>query len=123
MAIVLITVYIMGGTTEAALNKLKIPTGVDEEQYMAERLREPVIPNVMRNFGENEVDDYRALDCYFFLLNPLFNSSASSQSKSTFFLLLFETSTSCKVSMEDLKVFRHLLHQGTTRLPIFRMWK
>jgi hypothetical protein len=55
MAIVLITVYIMGGTTETALNKLKIPTGVDEDQYMAERLREPVVPNALRNFGENEL--------------------------------------------------------------------
>jgi hypothetical protein len=62
MAIVLITVYIMGGTTEAALNALKIPTGVDEDQYMAERLREPVIPNAVRNFGENDVDKCRALD-------------------------------------------------------------
>lgn len=40
MAIVLITVYVLGGTTELALKIFRIDTGVDEHTYMRDTLRE-----------------------------------------------------------------------------------
>ena len=52
MAIVLITVFLLGGTTEMTLNFLKIDVGVDEETYMVKSLREPVVSSAVTNFGE-----------------------------------------------------------------------
>jgi hypothetical protein len=52
MAIVLITVFFLGGTTEMTLNYLQINTGVDEETYMRSSLREPVVSSAITNFGE-----------------------------------------------------------------------
>ena len=51
MALVLITVFVLGGTTECALACFKIKIGVDEETYMKERLREPVISSWIIKFG------------------------------------------------------------------------
>jgi NhaP-type Na+/H+ or K+/H+ antiporter len=51
MAIVLITVFLMGGTTETALGFFKINIGVDEDIYMKQSLREPVISNSILKFG------------------------------------------------------------------------
>ena len=51
MAIVLITVFLLGSTTEAALACFKIRVGVDEDTYMKERLREPVISSWLITFG------------------------------------------------------------------------
>eukprot|EP00934_Nitzschia_sp_Nitz4_P009248 Nitzschia sp. Nitz4//scaffold22_size323478//285509//289544//NITZ4_000585-RA/size323478-processed-gene-0.425-mRNA-1//1//CDS//3329543171//9238//frame0 len=50
MALVVITVFILGGTTELALNTLNINVGVDEDQYMKESLKEPVVSNTLMNF-------------------------------------------------------------------------
>jgi len=36
MVVVLVSVFILGGTTDAALNTLKIKTGVDEKTYIEE---------------------------------------------------------------------------------------
>jgi sodium/hydrogen exchanger 8 len=52
MAIVLITVFLLGGTTEMTLNFLQINIGVDEETYMKKSLREPVVSSAITNFGE-----------------------------------------------------------------------
>ena len=51
MAIILITMFVLGGTTECVLSLLQIPTGVDEERFMKERLREPVVSNFLKEFG------------------------------------------------------------------------
>lgn len=51
MAIVLITVFVMGGATEFALKVFKIDTGVDEHTYMRETLLEPIVPSTLMNFG------------------------------------------------------------------------
>lgn len=51
MAIVLISVFVLGGTTELALNVLNINVNVDEETYMKERLREPVVATFVTHFG------------------------------------------------------------------------
>lgn len=51
MAIVLITVFGLGGTTELALKLFKIDTNVDEHTYMRETLREPIVSSRIRNFG------------------------------------------------------------------------
>ena len=48
MAIILITMFVLGGTTECVLSLLQIPTGVDEERFMKERLREPVVSNFIK---------------------------------------------------------------------------
>ena len=52
MAIILITMFVLGGTTECVLSLLQIPTGVDEERFMKERLREPVVSNFIKEFGK-----------------------------------------------------------------------
>jgi len=64
MAIVLITVFLLGGTTELALKIFKIDTGVDEQTYMRETLREPIVSSKIRNFERNRIKqlvirDYR----------------------------------------------------------------
>ena len=50
MALVLITVFFLGGTTEMALSCLRINVGVDEETYMRESLKEPLVSNAITNF-------------------------------------------------------------------------
>ena len=52
MAIVLITVFVLGGTTEMTLGLLNIKLGVDEKTYMEQKLREPVVSSALHNFGE-----------------------------------------------------------------------
>lgn len=52
MAIVLITVFLLGGTTSSALSCLKVKTGVEEESYMKETLLEPVVFSAITNFGK-----------------------------------------------------------------------
>ena len=52
MAIVLVTVFVLGGTTEMALNYLNIGVGVDEDTYMRETLREPVLSSFLSKFGK-----------------------------------------------------------------------
>jgi len=64
MAIVLITVFLLGGTTELALKIFKIDTGVDEHTYMRETLREPIVSSRVRNFERYRINplvirDYR----------------------------------------------------------------
>ena len=58
MAIVLITVFLLGGTTELALKIFEIDTDVDEHTYMRETLREPIVSSRIRNFG-----GYKMLSC------------------------------------------------------------
>ena len=55
MALVVITVFLLGGTTEIALSVLKINVGVDEETYIQESLREPVVSNAVTNFEKNHI--------------------------------------------------------------------
>jgi hypothetical protein len=50
MAIILITVFLLGSTTELALNCFKIDVGVDEKKYMQSYVREPIISNAITNF-------------------------------------------------------------------------
>jgi hypothetical protein len=52
MAIVLFTVFVMGGATEFALKVFKIDTGVDEYTYMRETLLEPIVPSGISYFGK-----------------------------------------------------------------------
>jgi NhaP-type Na+/H+ or K+/H+ antiporter len=63
MAIVLITVFLLGGTTEMVLRYLKIKVNVDEETYMRERLREPVVASAISNFGES-FHRWHAMVCF-----------------------------------------------------------
>ena len=51
MAIVLMTVYVLGGTTEFVLSFLKINVGVDEDTYMRQSLREPVVSTCIADIG------------------------------------------------------------------------
>lgn len=55
MALVLITVFFLGGTTELALSCLRINVGVDEEEYMQESLKEPLVSNAITNFEKRYV--------------------------------------------------------------------
>ena len=49
MAIILITVFVLGLTTECALSWFNIDVGVDEEKYMQSYLREPIASNTLLN--------------------------------------------------------------------------
>jgi NhaP-type Na+/H+ or K+/H+ antiporter len=55
MALVVITVFLLGGTTELALSCLNINVGVDEETYMKESLKEPLVSNAITNFEKRHV--------------------------------------------------------------------
>jgi NhaP-type Na+/H+ or K+/H+ antiporter len=50
MAVVLITVFLLGSTTELALSWFNIDVGVDEKKYMQSYVREPIVSNVLTNF-------------------------------------------------------------------------
>jgi sodium/hydrogen exchanger 8 len=50
MAIILITVFGLGLTTECALSWFNIDVGVDEKKYMQSYLREPIASNTLLNF-------------------------------------------------------------------------
>ncbi|KAL3912607.1 MAG: hypothetical protein SGILL_006815, partial [Bacillariaceae sp.] len=50
MAVVLITVFLLGTTTELALSWFKIDVGVDEKKYMQAYVREPIVSNGITNF-------------------------------------------------------------------------
>mmetsp|Transcript_16230 Transcript_16230/g.26401 ORF Transcript_16230/g.26401 Transcript_16230/m.26401 type:complete len:651 (-) Transcript_16230:806-2758(-) len=50
MAVVLITVFLLGSTTELALSWFKINVGVDEKKYMQSYLREPIVSSAITNF-------------------------------------------------------------------------
>lgn len=50
MAIILITVFGLGLTTECALSWFNIDVGVDEKKYMQSYLREPIASNALINF-------------------------------------------------------------------------
>ena len=52
MAIVLITVFLFGGTTELVLKLLKIETDVDEDNYMENVLRADSLTGFIHNLGE-----------------------------------------------------------------------
>jgi NhaP-type Na+/H+ or K+/H+ antiporter len=69
MALVLITVFLFGGTTEAVLNLLNINIGVDEEAYMRQSLREPVVSSCIINFDNNYIRPFVIRD--FKILNAL----------------------------------------------------
>eukprot|EP00980_Cylindrotheca_fusiformis_P029334 scaffold23297_cov132-Cylindrotheca_fusiformis.AAC.12 len=65
MAIVLITVFVLGGATEFALKLFGIDTGVDEHTYMRDTLLEPIVPSTIRNFESRYIcplviRDYRS---------------------------------------------------------------
>ncbi len=49
MAIILITVFVLGLTTECALSWFNIDVGVDEKKYMQSYLREPIASNRLLN--------------------------------------------------------------------------
>jgi len=55
MALVVITVFILGGTTELVLSILGIDVGVDEDTYMRESLKEPLVSNKITNFEKRHV--------------------------------------------------------------------
>ena len=55
MALVIITMFFFGGTTEIALRLFKIDTGVDEAVYMRDTLREDIVPNRIRTFEYNHI--------------------------------------------------------------------
>lgn len=60
MAIVLVTVYLFGGTTELVLGWLKIDTGIDEESYIEARKHgEDEITGLVQNLGKSTdgIDD------------------------------------------------------------------
>ncbi|KAG7374479.1 Na+/H+ antiporter NhaP like protein [Nitzschia inconspicua] len=50
MAVVLITVFLLGSTTELALSWFNIDVGVDEKKYMQSYVREPIVSNAITNF-------------------------------------------------------------------------
>ncbi|KAL3909690.1 MAG: hypothetical protein SGILL_007988, partial [Bacillariaceae sp.] len=50
MAVVLITVFLLGSTTELALSWFKIDVGVDEKKYMQSYVREPIVSNAITTF-------------------------------------------------------------------------
>jgi hypothetical protein len=50
MAVVLITVFLLGSTTELALSCFKIDVDVDEKKYMQAYVREPIVSNAITNF-------------------------------------------------------------------------
>jgi len=50
MAIILITVFVLGLTTECALSWFMIDVGVDEKKYMQSYLREPIASNALLNW-------------------------------------------------------------------------
>jgi NhaP-type Na+/H+ or K+/H+ antiporter len=52
MAIILITVFGLGLTTECALSWFKIDVNVDEKKYMQSYLREPIASNALLKFEE-----------------------------------------------------------------------
>lgn len=55
MALVVITVFLLGGTTELALNCLNISVGVDEDTYIKESLKEPVVSNAVVTFERRHI--------------------------------------------------------------------
>lgn len=55
MALVVITVFFLGGTTELALSFLNIDVGVDEDTYMRESLKEPLVSNKITNFEKRYI--------------------------------------------------------------------
>jgi NhaP-type Na+/H+ or K+/H+ antiporter len=55
MALVLITVFFLGGTTELVLSTLGINVGVDEDTYMRESLKEPLVSNAITNFEKRYI--------------------------------------------------------------------
>lgn len=50
MAVVLITVFLLGSTTELALSWFNIDVNVDEKKYMQSCVREPIVSNAITNF-------------------------------------------------------------------------
>jgi len=55
MMIVLVTVFLLGGTTEMALRILKIDINVDEEKYMEANYNEPPIMGIFARFELNYI--------------------------------------------------------------------
>jgi hypothetical protein len=51
MIIVLVTVFLLGGTTEATLKLLEIPTDIDEDEYMEAKYEE-LPPSLLKKFGK-----------------------------------------------------------------------
>jgi hypothetical protein len=51
MALVLITVFVFGGTTELMLNVLKIQVNVDEDSYIENYLRADPLTGFIHNLG------------------------------------------------------------------------
>jgi NhaP-type Na+/H+ or K+/H+ antiporter len=58
MAVVLITVFLLGSTTELALNWCKIDVGVDEKKYMQSYVREPIVSNAITNFERRHIKPF-----------------------------------------------------------------
>lgn len=55
MCIVLLTTFVLGGSTELALAYLKIETGVDEEEYLDRLHREPLLCDWLHRFESGAV--------------------------------------------------------------------
>jgi hypothetical protein len=55
MSIVLVTVFVLGGTTEIMLSVLNIDMGVDEEKYMEDCSRESVLSGFLQRFEQSYV--------------------------------------------------------------------
>jgi NhaP-type Na+/H+ or K+/H+ antiporter len=58
MAVVLITVFLLGSTTELALSWFNIDVGVDEKKYMQSYVREPIVSNGLTNFERQYIKPY-----------------------------------------------------------------
>lgn len=58
MAIVLLTVFCLGGTTEIVLNRLKIDMNVNEDEYMEEVTSERLLSGFLHSFEKNYVRSY-----------------------------------------------------------------
>jgi sodium/hydrogen exchanger 8 len=50
MMLILLTTFLLGGTTEMVLNFLKIPTGIDENQYLASLQKRKLLPGFLLRF-------------------------------------------------------------------------
>lgn len=113
MAIVLVTVYILGGTTELALKRLRIKSGVDEEKYMEQTLREPIVSSAISHFGMSKQL------CFTFTASAIHISFASNTPllcQCTLLLFVMKsTHTFSRLSFETLRLWRAF------RMP--RRWK
>lgn len=117
MAVILFTTFLLGGCSEIVLSLLKINIGVDEETYMRETLREPVVSSVLSDFGEYfqypKITDMD-LPCLLHLTHLLLGNL---QKIATFFLLLYETSNS-RIIWQTAKLTTSTIEDGNALLRL-----